>query len=267
MGEQHLSDFRPLDGKVYPPFGSCIYCGASDSLTKEHILPFGLSGTAILPQSSCRCCARITGAFEQALLRGSFWPVRVFRDLKSRTKHADAPSSYPMKVIRHGKEEMLELGLSDLPILLHFPHFVLPRHWTQVDRAGAVQLKGIATVLFGKRPEAIARELGVEEFRFEEVHKPIEFARMVAKIGYAFACAEGAINDLEGPAFVVPAILGKRDDIGDWVGTLEKPFASHPGILHRIELPKKHGFLWAEVQLFADSETPSYVVMLGKLKI
>lgn len=102
---------RILDGTSYPPVGRCIYCSATEGLEKEHILPFGLSGTATLPQSSCRDCARITGSIEQAVLRGPFLPVRVYRDLKSRSKHRDAPRTLPLTFIRDGAEYTIDLKL------------------------------------------------------------------------------------------------------------------------------------------------------------
>ena len=33
--------------------GSCIYCGATDQLTDEHIIPLALGGRFVLPDSSC----------------------------------------------------------------------------------------------------------------------------------------------------------------------------------------------------------------------
>jgi len=50
--------------------GACIYCGSSDDLTDEHVVPYGLGGKMILPKSSCRRCAMITGQFEGKVLRG-----------------------------------------------------------------------------------------------------------------------------------------------------------------------------------------------------
>jgi hypothetical protein len=263
---QHRQSF--LDGKIYPPIGKCIYCGSVDNLTKEHILPFALSGTAVLLKSSCRACATITGKVEQLLLRGSFWPVRVFRDLKSRTKHKDAPGSFPVTAFRDGKEEVMQLPVDELPILLHFPLFPPPSFLSQLEPSSGILTTGFATVLFGKAPSLAAKELGATGLRFLDQQRPKDFARMIAKVAYAFACAEGAISDIEGASLVLPAILGKQNDIGAWLGTLTKPFESHPGVLHRIELhyDTRQGLLFAEVQLFADSDTPSYGVVLGKLR-
>lgn len=257
-----------LNAKVYLPAGRCIYCGATDALEKEHILPFGLSGTAVLPKSSCRSCASITGALEQELLRGPFWPVRVFRDLKSRTKHADAPQAFPVTVVRNGKEEVVSLGIDELPVLLPFPLFAPPTYLSDPTGNPGLSTTGLANIHFGPHPASTAQSLGAREVRITVVQRPITFARVIAKIGYAFACAEGAIAAIEGEPFVLSAILRDRYEIGKWVGTLTKPIQSHPSLLHRLEIHHDYerGLLCAEVQLFSDSETPSYGVLLGKLR-
>ena len=82
----------------YKPHGRCIYCGTIDALQREHIIPFGLSGSAVLPKASCRRCAEITGRFENDVLRGPLWAVRVYRKLRSRRKHKDAPQTEILKI-------------------------------------------------------------------------------------------------------------------------------------------------------------------------
>lgn len=218
-------DFKPLDEKVYSPIGRCIYCGSTDALEKEHILPFGLSGTAILLKASCRGCASITGATEQTLLRGSFWPVRIFRNLKSRKKHKDAPSTFPVTIVRDGRDEIVQLAVEKLPILLHFPIFLPPAYISKSGLKAGITLAGLATVKFDRDPGETGQSLGSSILRFNDQQHPVEFARVIAKIGYAFAVAEGATADLDGEPLVVPAIIDRPNDIGQWVGTLTAPHA------------------------------------------
>jgi hypothetical protein len=72
---------------IYEPVGRCIYCGASDcELTDEHIIPFGLGGADILPKSSCKPCARITGKFEGVVQRTIFGDLRIFFNFPTRRK-------------------------------------------------------------------------------------------------------------------------------------------------------------------------------------
>ncbi|MGH8605308.1 MAG: hypothetical protein ACREXR_21710, partial [Gammaproteobacteria bacterium] len=264
----NTAELKVLDGLVYKAVGHCIYCGATEDLGKEHILPFGLSGSAILPKSSCRSCASVTGSLEQDILRGSFWPVRVFRDLKSRSKHKDAPKHVPVSVVRNGERDVVLLNIDEAPILLPFPLFAPPRHLSQAEPTPGISVSGFVTIRFGVDPETSGRTLDASEINITAEQKPCAFARMIAKIGYAFAYAEGAIADLEGEPYVLPAILGKRDEIGRWVGTLTKPLEAVPRLLHRvlIHYDSEKSLLFAEVQLFSDSQTPCYGVVLGKLK-
>ena len=268
MNPARGDEYPSIDNKVYLPVGRCIYCGATEGLEKEHILPFALSGTAILPAASCRRCASITGKTEQILLRGSFWPVRIFRGLKSRTKHRDAPASFAVVVERDRREELIQLAVDDLPIMLHFPLFAPPAYLSKSGLKAGISLSGLATVHFGKNPKRVANSLGTSKLTFKDQHNPIAFAQVIAKVAYAFAYAEGSIADLEGEPFVVPAIIDKPDEVGQWVGTLTDPVRAFPGLLHRIAIHHdwERGLLCAEVQLFADSETPAYGVILGKLR-
>src|SRR5205814_3072492 len=79
----------------WPIIGECIYCGSTDDLTNEHIVPFGLSGTVGLVKASCKSCAAATSAIEGRLLRGHWRAYRKLLGLKTRS---DYPTHYPIKV-------------------------------------------------------------------------------------------------------------------------------------------------------------------------
>jgi hypothetical protein len=259
---------KRLNNVTYKPIGRCIYCGATTDLRREHILPFGLSGTALLPESTCGRCAKITGRVEQTVLRGPMWAVRVFRDLKSRTKHKDAPKTYPLTVVRGDHEEVVHLAVEEYPILLHFPLFSSPALLEPEGYVSGIRVTGVATVSFGPRPEDVIKRLGVTTIRVSQTQEPVAFARMLAKIAYAMAAAEDQLGLIEGDATVLPAILGEADDIGRWVGTLSQPFRAYSGLLHRVLVHQndEKGLLIGEVQLFSDSQAPSYGVILGRLR-
>jgi len=256
------------DDITYKHIGYCIYCGTTSNLRREHIVPLGLSGTAVLPKSTCGQCAKITGCVEQTVLRGPMWAVRVYRDLKSRTKHKDSPKTYPLTVFRGERQEEIKLSAKEYPILLSFPIFSPPAFLNPEGYTSGIRLKGVATVCFGPRPEDVATKLCATKIQLTQDYEYVTFARMLAKIAYAFAAAESQLRFIEGSATVLPAILGKADDIGKWVGTLTQPLQSYGGSLHRILVhkDKEKGLLIGEVQLFSDSQTPSYGVILGKLR-
>jgi hypothetical protein len=65
---------------------------------------------------------------------------------------------------------------------------------------------------------------------------------------------------------LISALLGKSDDIGRWVGTSQKQEV-YQNLLHRLSSfeDKEKGLLIIEVQLFANSFTPIYEVIIGHL--
>jgi len=55
--------------------GHCIYCGTKQGpLSDEHIVPFGLGGTLVLPKASCKACATETAKLEQVIQRMMLGP-------------------------------------------------------------------------------------------------------------------------------------------------------------------------------------------------
>lgn len=256
-----------IERRRYQPYGKCIYCDAVDGLTDEHIVPFGLGGTLILPESSCARCAAETSRIERAILRGELRPVRVFRALQSRRKHKGAPSSYPLIIVRGGVEETVELPLEQYPILVPFPDFEPPRLAVGGQLKQGIGVAGHVTISFGADPVSVCRDMGATSIKPYVRTQPAQFARMVAKIGYSMAAATGALSLIDGPSPIREVILGTNPYIGDYVGTLTYPLDAHEGQLHRIVvLPDlKTGQLVADVQLFSDSRAPRYGVLLGRL--
>jgi len=266
--EGSLEGVENLARRNYPPVGHCIYCRATDNLSREHIIPFGIKGNAVLPAASCARCRNITASFEREVLRGSMRAVRLRLKLQSRKKHEGAPLTERLRFTRNGVSETIDLPIERFPIRLPFLKFSPPRFLTVGENSG-LNITGVATISFGPRPEIVGKELGAQELVLQS-HRdsPVSFARMIAKIGYAMAYALGEIDRLEGPSLVIPSILGDVDDIGQWVGTLTGPIRKYPALLHRVEIhpDRDRRVLVAEVQLFSNSETPTYQVILGHLK-
>ena len=266
-----MTDPYPSLGKMerrrYPAYGKCIYCDATDDLTTEHIVPYGLGGTLELPKASCRSCAAKTSRVELSILRGELRPVRIFRALQSRSKHKGAPRFYPLVVVRNGADETVDLPLEKYPILVPFPYFAPARLATGNQSKPGIDVAGIVTVSFGPDPNSVLRELGATTIRQHVSTHPALFARMVAKIAYSMAAATGALSLIQGSSSIRGVILGTNTNIGDYVGTLTDPLFTHEGQLHRIVILQdtNTGNLVADVQLFSDSHAPRYGVLLGRL--
>lgn len=257
---------KPPPKLLFPEVGRCIYCGSTQALSDEHLIPYGLSGEHVLRKASCADCARETCRFEQLVLRGPMRAARLHRRLKSRTKHSEASSTQRMVLVGDSGESSVDLPLADYPILLHFPIFTPAGYFTGEASPG-IRMEGIHTILFGPRPEDVAKAHGVRQIRFPATkEQPTAFARMLAKIAYGYAVATGDILHIQEPSPVLPCIRGIVDDVGQWVFTAAGDTVAYPGALHRVVMHELHGSLVAEVHLFADSETPKYGVVLGRLR-
>ena len=196
------------------------------------------------------------------------WAVRVYRELKSRTKHRTAPQEYQLTVVRESVQETIMLPLDEYPILPHFPIFPPPAFLNPSGYNNGIRMAGIATVSFGPAPDEVLRNLGATSIGLTQEPKPVSFARVIAKVAYAYAAAERVLDKIRGNPFVLPAILGNTDDIGRWVGTITDPIQAFDGQLHRILIheDREKGLLIGDVQLFCDSQTPRYGVILGSLR-
>ena len=102
----------------FQPVGQCIYCGRGESLSDEHVIPFGLGGKLVLPKASCPACADKTKAFEQRLLRGHWWAYRRTVGMKSR-RPGEQPDTFPV-IFEYPSGEMMreEVSPEEYPFLL-----------------------------------------------------------------------------------------------------------------------------------------------------
>ncbi|BBO79633.1 hypothetical protein DSCO28_01990 [Desulfosarcina ovata subsp. sediminis] len=255
---------------IYPKAGKCIYCGSTKNLTDEHIVPFGLGGNLVLPKSSCEKCAVITSKFERAVMRGSMRPARIYKEIQSRRKHVTAPSHYRIAIEAEGVNKKVEVPIEDYPILVIFPIFEVPGYLLGRNYTKGITMTGYAPVSFGCKLEDALKKSNSSRIKIElSGDTPVDFARMVAKIAFSMAVATGAFEGSDySKSFVLPAILGDKQDIGHWVGTITDPIFSSKYHLHRVLIhrDKEKGLIIGDVQVFSDSETPRYGVILGNLK-
>lgn len=259
-------DLPRLRHHTFEPYGSCIYCGRTDDLRTEHIVPYALDGNLKLPKSTCKSCADETSKFELDVLRGDFRAARVYRGLQSRTKHAGAPARYTLDVARDGHEQQVELPIEEYPVVIHFPIFPAPRILMTEEERKGIDVIGTHTISFGPTPIEVMRKLGAQSVGATSSQKPAQFARMVAKIAYAMAAATDSLKYLAEPSRLPAIILGNNDAIGHFVGTIQEPNESYPE-LHRVFIieDRGRGLLIGDVQIFSDSQTPRYGVVIGRL--
>lgn len=251
---------------VYEPLNYCMYCGSLNNLTDEHIIPYGLHGPGILPKSACKDCAKETGSFEGFVLRGPWWGLSAYLKRNSR-RPKEAPTYLPFTILRDGEEEVVELPLEDHPVLLYFPKFSPPSLITGYHVQG-ISLSGVFIYNLGKPIDLVLAGLGAKSFRLPQTSNPVPFARMIAKIGWAMACAQRHHLRLDLDKSIGPVIVNKPNEIGRWVGTYADSLEKAEGALHEVRIREEQGLILADVKFFSysNTNTPRYGVILGPLK-
>ena len=217
-----------------------------------------------LLKASCLGCADITKRFEEHVLRGAWQGFRAQTGMRFRHKK-DRPFSLLLKV-RRGQTWSSE----DVPIPDHlapaaFPLFVPPAHLTGADYTGGITLLPEAVgALVDERWQTLLQRLGMDEGYLIQPFSPIAFARLIAKVAYGMAIYKCGYDYFD-TRYVVPCILGQRDDVGRWVGIASGPFRNPGDSLHEVLLGLVRQEVRAYVRLFAKVGGPEYLVVLGTL--
>lgn len=207
--------------EILGDIGCCIYCLSTENLSKEHIVPICFGGRWILENASCQQCGAITSAFE-GHVAGKLWPsTRFLYGVQSKRRPKQRPPSFALKVTTvDGNEHSIELSPEKYGGVTPFIGFELPGHLTGKQTTGTVVSSHSLNRNGGLDFKDLAQEIGsaVASVELHTELKPSAFARMVAKIAYGFAIAQYGLNKIHDDSFVLPAILGLREDIGMWVG-------------------------------------------------
>lgn len=186
--------------------------------------------------------------------------------LPSRRKK-ERPERLPLSVERKGKTVTEMLPVEDYPALIILPRFGTPAY---LDGREEVRIRAVGQTTFqvGGRPfENLGRELSADGIEVSVSYEPVgAFARMLAKIAYGFAVtAVGGDMTQFKEVYVLPAVLGRSDDVGRWVGGDGDGEPAAVSDLHDIRLTVRDGDVLVRVRLFAQYGTPEYLIAVGRL--
>lgn len=252
----------------------CIYCDGVGE-TDEHIIPFALGGKCKLYKASCEQCRDITSRCERNPLSENWAEARAILDYPSlRRKFSN--EKFSLKVtFKNGIDGMLELPKSEVLGLTPFLEYPLPAFFAPGNYKKGVIVNGHSIISFGPDVKALAEKYDFKEVRYKVTHKGNDFEKMIAKIAY---CATVALFGLDGfdQCFVLPALLGEKDDIGFWMGCDSEgkitPLIGKQRARNIIKIGvwKKAGdgpkYVIVRLKFFASSDAPEYIVVVGTLK-
>jgi hypothetical protein len=169
--------------------------------------------------------------------------------------------------------EVIHVPIEDAPAILILPVFAEPRATSgrpNVD--GAMDGYAHHVVVVDRDAAAsVMRSHGVTELRIRIKTYEYEFARLLAKIAWGHAVWDFGLDAFE-EVYVLPALLGQKQNMGQWVGCPphqvgvdETTLPPQAFYIQRVVGPG--GVVMYALRLLADvdPETPQYVVVLGRL--
>lgn len=244
--------------------GKCIYCGSTEDLSDEHIIPEGLNGEWELLDASCKKCRDVTSAIEGRVLG---WGLGLLRQkLPFRTRHKKRRTGM-LPVIYHVGTERRTI---QVPVADHHGAFAIPVLTPPSYLSGGERLDLPGVVAFKAKWHTpsltrLQASLGADTISVPFVD-PIDLARMLAKIGYAFAvaCLEGNPGAFE-EVYVLPTILD-GPNAGHYVGCLPDAPKNNEPAGHQITLVRAPREVTTYIRLFAEMDLPEYTVVVGRLR-
>lgn len=139
-------------------------------------------------------------------------------------------------VNRDGKREAIHVPVPNCPIILIMPLFRMPRCCAEYPYEKGILFTG--AILLATNVVRFQKEYDVESL-YSQGNFRTSFARLLAKIAYGMTVVQCGLETID-EAYVLPSILGKKDDVGYWVGCSDdsKPPKILPEekFLHRIDL-------------------------------
>jgi hypothetical protein len=247
----------PLVTQKLGEVGACIYCGSTEDLSDEHLIPLALEGPFVLDRASCGACAKLTGRFEGELLRGWLLPSRLALNLK--TRH---PRKRPTTLVIETATGSRQVSVSEYPTLLYLPVFELPALVRgAADHRLLVRPKHVSINLAHVPLPALLARHGPGAW-VESTLDPYTFAQLLAKIAHGFAVAQygvrGFVSDV-----LQPMLFSDRELLGRYVGGAADQRLSDAG-LHGVQLNEVDGVIHARIRLFAQLGGPEYLVVVGR---
>lgn len=261
VGSLGISNVTPIASKVRRPLNYCAYCGSTDSLLTEHIIPYGLGGELILLKASCAACRKAILDVEDEVLSKYLCALRSHLSLPSR-KPQHRPTSYKLALQRGDLRWSQKVEAVDHPGVIQFAMLDPPAHVT----AGSTQnLRFIRADIFADTETRLAK-LGADTVVEQQQIKAVVLARAIAKIAMSYAVAELG-RDAFAEFYVQHLIRNGAPDWNRWVGGYDCGQDILLGSLHDLRFLRRGLDVSVIVHLFVPyCPRFAYEVVVGRLK-
>jgi hypothetical protein len=217
-----------------------------------------------LLKASCKSCGDTTSLFERYVQKQQFLLARSVLKLRTR-RPENRPTEFTFEGEKDGQKVTRTLPVDECPSFFIMLHLKKPAYIADYDYEKGTMVIGAS--LHARNPELIREKLGVDTLSFTTKTEANSFERMLAKIAYGMVVLQHGPDALE-ECYVLPCILGEKDDVGKWVGSgrdidgLPKGKGAYIITIRQNE----NGEVYVFIRLFASFNTPEYLVILGRLK-
>jgi hypothetical protein len=258
----------------YPSLGRCIFCGCTSCPRgKEHIIPYALAGDSmIFDDATCRDCEKVLNAFEQPVLRATLGNARDQLGAPSRSKRKRKQKTPTHITFPVALESASQLGKPDvIQRTVHFPAGTVPFLYFSLRLRTPFLLGGFLPEDGVELWSTIKPEFFQNNFRpGERIYlgqvNPLQYARMLAKIAYAYAVATHGASSFT--PLVLRLIRGETQTFREWVGgiyELEPAIDKLYVIQWRHERVRSGLYLTVRLRLWPSLGTPTHEIVVGRL--
>ena len=249
----------PYPAKLYQPLHRCAYCLSDMELSTEHVISYGLGGELIFPKASCESCRQATSKVEDFILR------KYLCALLSRNP-AGRPNGYKLKLWKDGRSWTQKVALSKHPGDVRFVMFDPPgRIAGRAVEQTTHNIRLVEGIIFPDA-EGRLRALGADGAEDKVAVNAMKLARIIAKIGHAYAVAELGLDAFE-ETYVSHLVRADASDWHYWIGSYDRGRVAQPATLHELKFLRRGQDLSTIVHLFVPyCVRDAYEVVVGRLR-
>jgi hypothetical protein len=251
-------------------FGKCIFCGNTENLTDEHIVPETLTGIGemLIVHGSCRDCNNYANeTYEQPAFKADFLPVRHMLELKrkrrgKKTKPRRMPLVSYTATHMTGRPEDFneELPPKNYPQEFEFIVHEPAGRLVGIDRSGGSDQIRVGILRLGLPGRTTPASVTTNH-----AHIMGGPEMVVAKMAYCWAVAEKGLDAFDA-ADLLDLLCGRRSDVFNFVGGALVAEQLPMLRLHKFYFRKRGELTTVLVHLFASFGGPVHEVVIGKDK-
>ncbi len=252
---------------IYEGDGKCVFCRnpfPREKLEDEHIIPEAIQGSLVIRRGTCTTCARRSNKkYENSAINVDLQIPRLLLRLCGKgigklpqLRHLPPVYAGDLTTDELG-ERLLDFPVESYPRIFALLKFPSPGLLCSLDRGSTITEFQLMVFKIGNDSSS--------GMSLKQSLKVGALPMMLAKIAYCYAMAEK--KNFDGSQ-IRDFLLGKREDVYNFVGSVENLERFSTRHLHRLCFRKRGDWLTVLVHLFAscsiEKNAYPYEVVVGK---